>query len=117
MAVTSQVYLGFVASGGVVVNEQVATTSNTNGAGKMDLLTLALGDNVITVPSSGTVPKGVVIVPPAANNTTLVLKGVGGDTGVKIHVTEPTYLSLDPTQASFIINTAGTVTGIRLFWN
>jgi hypothetical protein len=57
--------------------------------------------NTITVPS-GT-PTTCIIQPPSTNTLTTTLKGVSGDTGVAIHKTQPTFISLDPSVTSFVI--------------
>lgn len=48
----------------------------------------------ITVPASST---AMLIIPPSTNVGAITLKGVTGDTGVKLHQTKPTCIALDAT--------------------
>jgi hypothetical protein len=41
--------------------------------------------------------RGVVIIPPTDNSGAITLKGVTGDTGIDLHKTKPTVLSLNST--------------------
>jgi hypothetical protein len=54
------------------------------------------------------------IIPPSGNVVTLTLKGITGDTGVGLHLTQPTSLAL-ATGAAFGITAGATVT-IRIIW-
>lgn len=53
---------------------------------------------------------------PSANATLIKLKGIGGDTAVALHKTDPDTISLDSTQTTFILNAAAQIVGVRLFW-
>ena len=113
---TRVITLGF--AGDRVGNPSAAAAANTSSpAATAAPITLAPGDNTITVPTGGTVPTAVTIVKPAASTATLKLKGVGGDTGVKLHPTDPDSISLDPTQATIIINASAQVVGVVLVWS
>ncbi len=76
-------------------------------------LTLASGDNTITVPSATAV--GCVIVPPAVNTTGLTLKGVAGDTGLPIHPGLPYIHTFPAGIPSFILN-AGASVPVEIVW-
>lgn len=104
-------YLGDVAG----VEEVVAAINNASPA-QIQIVTLAIGDNVITAPTGGTTPVACTIIKPAANATAIKLKGVGGDTGVRLHNTDPDTISVDASTASFILNAAAAVVGVRLMW-
>lgn len=80
-------------------------------------VTLASGDTTITVPTGGSVHTAVTIVKPSTNTATLKLKGVGGDTGVTLNKTDPDSISLDPAQASFVINASVSAPGIVFIWS
>ena len=54
----------------------------------------------VTVPTGST---GVLIMPPAANAGTITVKGITGDTGINLHKTNPTFLSLDTSGAFGIV--------------
>jgi len=113
---TRVIQLGF--SGDRVGNPSAAAAPNTNSpAATAAPITLAIGDNTITVPTGGTVPTAVTIVKPAGSAATIKIKGAGGDTGVKLHPTDPDSISLDPTQATFILNASAQVTGVVLVWS
>lgn len=72
-------------------------------------LNLVTGANTIAVPAAATV---AVFIPPAGNTQTLTLKGVSGDTGVRLHKTFPTPIALDAgANANLIIAAGGTVNG------
>jgi hypothetical protein len=115
-ASTRAITLAF--SGDRVSNPSATAAANVNSpAATAPPINLAIGDNTIAVPTGGTVPTAVTIVKPVANTATLKLKGAGGDTGVKLHITDPDSISLDPTQASFILNASAIVTGVVLIWS
>jgi hypothetical protein len=59
----------------------------------------------------------VTIVPPASNVVTLTLKGVTGDTGVPLHLTDPTSFAFPSTSTTFVLTTNAIMTGLRLFWS
>lgn len=89
-----------------------SSISGTGTIGTVTDLTLAAGDNTVNVPTGAI---GVLIDPPSANTVVLKLKGAAGDTGVVIHPTNATLLSLGSTQTSFIVNAASLTTGTTEF--
>ena len=103
--------------GGVVATEVVNAASNTASAGTIEIKTLASGANTITVPTAGTTPTAVTIIPPAGNTTLITLKGVTGDSGVALHATDPTSIALKSTVTSFVLTAASDITGVRLIWS
>jgi len=117
MAVESSRQLVIVFTGDVTGTETVNAANNANSAGVIEVKTLALGPNTITVPTSGTVPTAVTMIPPVGNVNVITLKGVAGDTGIALHLTDPTTISIPSTLVSFVLNAAATVTGIRLIWS
>lgn len=108
-------YFGDVGATAGHANEISAADNNASPA-EVELVTLAAGDNVITAPGGGSTPKACTIVKPLNNATAIKLKGAAGDLGVRLHNTDPDTLSLDPSQATFILNVAAEVVGVRLFW-
>lgn len=106
-----------VYSGDVDGEQVIAAADNVSSPAMVELKTLASGANTITVPTAGTVPTAVTIVPPTDNATALTLKGVTGDTGVRIHDTDPTTIALDDSVATFCLTAADIVTGVRLYWS
>ena len=91
--------------------------SNANAPGDIDVLELAAGNNTITLPTGGSAPKGATIIPPPGNVQTMTLKGVGGDTGIPMHLTDPSTITFaTPPPASFVITAGGIITGLRVVW-
>lgn len=91
---------------------------NEVSPGEMIIQTLASGANTITAPViSGLVVTGLTIIPPTGNTNLITLKGITGDTGVKLHHTDPTSLALDSTFVSLVLNAAATIVGVRLIWS
>ncbi|HWY36518.1 MAG TPA: hypothetical protein VNX68_17875 [Nitrosopumilaceae archaeon] len=91
---------------------------NANSPGETQIMSLAIGANVITPPGGGTVPTAVTIQPNPAFVTSITLKGVAGDTGIPLHKTDPTTIALDPSFVSLVLvnNSAGIIPGVRLTW-
>lgn len=115
VAATRVITIAF--SGDVVGTNALSAASNAASAGSVEVKTLSSGANTITVPTGGTTPTACTIVPPAANTQTLTLKGVTGDTGVGLHLTDPTSIALASAVTTFCITAGGTVTGLRLYWS
>ncbi len=76
------------------------------------VLNLSSGANTITPPVGATV---AVIIPPAANAVTMTLKGITGDTGVPLSLTNPSLISL-ASAAAFVITTGGTINGVEVLY-
>lgn len=117
MAVTATRVTTITYSGDVVGTESLSAASNTASPGSVEIKTLSSGANTITVPTGGATVVACTIVPPAANTTSITVKGVTGDTGVRIHNTDPTSLSIDSSVTSFVLTAGAGITGVRLFWS
>lgn len=118
MSVTSSRTLQIQFSGDIT--EQVIQSALDNNAspGMSVLQTLALGANTITAPVvSGFLATGLTIIPPAGNLIQMTLKGLTGDTGIPLHLTDPTSLSLGTTFVSLVLNAAASIVGVRLIWS
>lgn len=113
MAVNSTRKITIVYSGGVIGTEPIEAASNSASPGQIEVKTLASGANTITPPAGA---QAVTIVPPALNVVTMLLKGVTGDTGVGLHLTDPTSIALASAASTFVITTSGSLVGIRFFW-
>lgn len=92
---------------------------NANSPATVQAINLSSGANTInttTCPQLATAG-AVIIVPPANNGQTLILKGVVGDTGVQLSPVCPTLLgcALSP-QASFVLVAGGAITGLKLIF-
>lgn len=90
--------------------------ANASSPGQIQVQTLSAGTNTITPPAGGTTPQSVTIIPPAGNTQSMTLKGIAADTGVSLHLTDPTTIALGSAVATFVITAGGTITGIRFVW-
>ncbi len=83
------------------------------------IVSLASGFNAITVlTAAGFVPTAVTLIPPAGNVVTITLKGVTGDTGIALHLTDPTTIALASSVTSFGLTVGGAgIVGLRLIWS
>jgi hypothetical protein len=106
-----------VYSGVVDGTQEIAAGTNTSSPAVVEIKTLASGPNTITVPTSGFVPTAATIVPPGDNETALTLKGVTGDTGVRLHDTDPTTIALDDSVTTFCLTAAAEMIGVRIYWS
>jgi hypothetical protein len=77
---------------------------------------LASGANTITAPVAAVATR-LTIVPPAGNALLITLKGVGGDTGIPLHKTDPTSIAIDSSVVTLILNAANTINGVRVIWS
>lgn len=112
MAASASVNISASVSGGIVNRSlNLPTIANSPTTDAISLLVCSTGFNSISPPTNAV---GVIILPPAANTVTLTLKGVTGDTGVGLHLTNPSCISLAGLSA-FGITTNGSVT-LDLFW-
>lgn len=102
--------------GAIDSDQTFAAAENTSAPGQADIVTLASGANTITVPTGGSTPTGVTIIPPVGNTQSITLKGVTGDTGVRLHDTDPTSLGLDSSVTSFCLTAGAQIIGVRLVW-
>lgn len=109
-------YYGDVFGGTAGQAHEVNAADNAASPAQVELVTLAIGDNTIAVPGGGATAKSCTIVKPSGNTTAIKLKGDAGDTGVRLHDTDPDTISLDASQVSFVLNVAAEVAGVRLFW-
>lgn len=117
MSVTSSrtVQIGF--SGDETGQIIQSALDNIYSFGQIDNVTLAIGNNTITAPVSvNSLVTGLTIIPPAGNTTLITLKGVGGDTGIPLHKTDPTSISLDTTFLTLVLSVTVAIVGVRLVW-
>lgn len=82
-----------------------------------ELKTLGIGGNTITPPAGGSTPVAITIIPPVGNTTLITLKGGGGDSGVALHLTDPTSIGLDSTVVNFVLWAAAEIIGVQLIWS
>lgn len=112
MALISTRSITCAMTGDIAFSRTDSAAENATAPGVIEKKDLSTGNNAITVPTGS---KGVVIKPPTGNTQALVLKGINGDTGIAIAKVDPTSLGLDSV-SSFVINAAGSVTGVVFVW-
>jgi len=118
MSVTSNRSVHVEFSGDESLEVIQSALENVVSPGMSVIQTLAIGANTITAPViSGVIISSLTIIPPAGNTSLMTLKGVTGDTGVKLHNTDPTSIGLDSTFLSLVITAAAEIVGIRLIWS
>lgn len=118
MSVTSTRNSTIVFTGDVVGTELVSAATNAASPGSVTIQTLASGANTITVPvTSGVTVTACTILPPTGNATAITLKGVTGDTGVRLHNTDPSSFGIDSSVTTFCLTAGGSITGVRLYWS
>ena len=118
MAVSSTrtIQIGF--SGDVTAQIPKSALENAVSPAMDVIQTLALGANTITAPVvSGIVVTGLMIIPPSGNTSIITLKGIAGDQGFPLHLTDPISLSLHSTFVSLVLNAAASIVGVRLIWS
>jgi hypothetical protein len=111
---TRTISLGY--TGDVVGDESLSAELNTDSPGQIQIVTLASGNNTITVPTGGTTPVACSIFKPSDNTTAITHKGVNGDTGMRLHDTDPDSISIDDSVTTFVLHAAAEVIGVRLYW-
>ena len=116
MSVTSNRAIDITFEGDHDSSDTYSADENTASPGQHQVVTLALGANTITVPTGGTTPKAVTILKPSGNTTSIIFKGVTGDTGVRLHDTDPDSISLHSSVATFVLTAAAAITGVRFIW-
>lgn len=118
MSVTSTRTLQIGFSGDVSYQQPFSAADNDTSPGQIDIITLTVGNNAINPPVvSGVVLTALTIIPPSANPNVITLKGVSGDTGIPLHLTDPTSIGLDTSFTSLVLNVATEVDGVRLIWS
>ena len=117
MAITSNRRIIVEFDDDVYARNRFDAAENTDSPGVANIVTLALGNNTITPPSGGTTPKALTIVPPVGNTETITLKGVNGDTGVVLHVTDPTSIALNSSTNTLVLTASAEIIGVQLIWS
>jgi hypothetical protein len=97
MAAASTVTIQGQITGNLTGTRVIGPVTQTSAAanGSVTQVTLLLAGVTVTVPTSPA-PSGCIITLPATNTQLTTLKGVTGDTGIKIGKTGTTMLSFDP---------------------
>ena len=116
MAATATRVTTITYSGDTVGTQTISAASNAASPASVEIKTLASGFNSITVPTGGATVTGCTIVPPTGNTTNITLKGVTGDTGIQLHDTDPSSISIDSSVTAIGLTAAAQITGVRLYW-
>lgn len=117
MSITSSRTIQIQFSGDISLELIQSALENSTSLGMETVQSLILGANIITAPIvSGLTFSALTIIPPAGNTSLMTLKGVTGDTGIPLHLTDPVSLSLDATFVSLVLTASAAIVGVRLIW-
>ena len=86
---------------------------NTLSPVQQEILVTAVGDNTVTVPTNA-VGVALTIGAPTSGTATVRLKGVTGDTSIRLQADSLSVWTFDSAPASFIINTDVALLGTRV---
>lgn len=118
MSVSSRRTIQVDYSGDITLSVIQSALANDSSPGMEVVQTLAAGANTITAPVvSGVVVTGLLIIPPAGNVVGMTLKGVTGDSGIPMHLTDPTSLAISTGFTSLVIAAVSTIVGMRFVWS
>lgn len=118
MAVTATRSTTIVFSGDVAGTETLSAASNAASPGSVTVQTLASGFNSVTVPSTtGVTVVACTVVPPTGNTTAITLKGITGDTGIRLHNTDPSTITIHSDVTAIGLTAGAQITGVRFFWS
>jgi len=116
---TTAVNNNYVKFGGDVEADYILSTGELlNSPAKIDIISLAIGDNTVDVPAvTGYTVHGLVIVPPDGNLEAPILKGDAADVGITLSETRASVIQFGATPPASVILTSLTVAvGFRLIW-
>jgi len=108
----------FTYTGDLTLTQTVEALQNPASPGVIEFKNLAVGDTTITVPTAtDATAVSVTIIPPPGNVHAVLLKALPGDTGLRLHNTDPTTLALDPSVTSFVLTLSTAIANVRFFWS
>ena len=117
MATTATRSTTITYSGDVVGAQVLSAASNAASPGSIEIKTLANGFNSMTVPTGGATVTACTIVPPSGNATSITIKGITGDTGIRIHNTDPTTIAIDSSVTAIGVTVGAQIVGVKFFWS
>lgn len=118
MATTANRSITLTYTGDLDGSEELEAADNVDQSpAQVQLVTLAMGDNVIAKPGGGSTTVALTIKKPADNEAVIKLKGDAADVGVTLHKTDPDSISIDAEVDSVILNAAAEIVGVRLYWS
>ena len=112
MSVTSDRTITIQFTGDVEFSQPFDAASSALGTGDNNVVSLSSGNNTITVPTNAV---AVTIIKPSDNTVQIIAKGVNGDTGIRLHLTDPDSISLG-TSPVLVLNAASSVM-VRLIFS
>lgn len=101
-------------TGDFVGTDSLPVAVNANSPVQSTPVTLSSGANTISVPAGST---AVQITPPTTNTNSITFKGVTGDTGVRLHNTQPASIPLDSSVTQFVLTAGATITGVVIMFS
>lgn len=117
MAVTVTRVITITYTGDTVGTEALSAGTNTTSPGAITVQALASGFNSVSVPvSTGITVTAVTIVPPAGNTTSITLKGITGDTGIRLHNTDPSVVTVHSDVTAIGLTAGAAIQGVRFYW-
>ena len=117
MPVTSNRNQSLTFSGDVSGTTHLGAAANTASPGSVTFQNLSSGNNTITLPGGVSTVVSCTILPPSGNTTAITLRGVAGDTGFRLHNTDPCTITFASTVTDFVLNAGGAITGVRFYWS
>jgi hypothetical protein len=111
MSVTSARSIIIENTGDVEYSQTFEAAANASASGQNQIVALSTGNNAVSIPTSAV---AVTIIMPDANTVQVTLKGVNGDTGIPLHLTQPSSLSIGSGAA--IVLSAASAVNVRLIW-
>jgi hypothetical protein len=118
MAVSADRKVTIEYDGSVEGVQVLEAAENAASPGSITVQSLASGFNSVSVPTStGVTVTCVTIVPPTGNTTSITLKGVTGDTGIRIHNTDPTSLAIHSDVTAIGLTAGGIIQAVRFYWS
>lgn len=101
------VTVGFTsASDGIDYEQTFEAVDSATGPADNKSVSLTTGANTIAIPVGS---KAITIIPLSNNTVQLTLKGVSGDTGIALNLTDPTSVGIESV-TQIVINAASAVT-------
>lgn len=113
MAFTSTITPSVQLSGAAVAALALAALTNSSSPAEHVAVTTVNGANTLTPPTTGTL--FLIIIPPTGSSITKTLKGVTGDTGVPLSLTNWSLISLAATPGALVLTTNGVET-LDIWW-
>lgn len=117
MSVTSSRTVQIQFNGDYTADLIYSALDNPTSIASINWIDLAVGNNAVTAPIiTGFNVTGLTIIPPAGNTVVLELKGITTDSGLPLHVTDPTSLALDTSFLGLVLFVTVAVVGVKLIW-